>query len=551
MNKKVTIQNAAANQDELVSIALALLVDISGLSAAEAAVIANVKACSDTALVNQFRTAISRGRDPLGDYFCKLRDPEARRGHGQTFTPSNLIRSMIRRSQAEAKKGGPFSQVIDAGAGTGRFALAAGRAFPKANLVVIEPDPVCSVLLRANLAAAGMAQRTTFLTSDFRSVKLPPGNRRLFIGNPPYVRHHEIEEKWKGWYASAMCQLGAVSASKLAGMHLHFFARVGEIARLGDVGIFVTAAEWTDTTYGAALRASLCTRLGGASVHVIDAKAEPFPGVLTTAAITVFHPYRIPTSISLEFVNNISELGALAGGVKRNVGDLATAKKWHPRLFNSATVHVLKPSLSGVRVGSLFRVSRGQVTGANHIWIANERAAALPSRLLLPCVTGAAELFAVFENGGHLKDASHLERVVDLPRDLATLDRRERAAVDAFLRWAVQEGADSGYIATHRNPWWAIRLLPAAPIICTYMARRPPVFVRNVAGVRLLNVAHGLYPLVPLSNLELDDVCIALNKASKLSDGRVYAGGLTKFEPSAVEDIVIDWASSNCLEAAV
>ena len=83
------------------------------------------------------------------------------------------------------------------------------------------------------------------------------------------------------------------------------------------------------------------------------------------------------------------------------------------------------------------------------------------------------------------------------------------------------------------------------------MARRPPVFIRNVAGARLLNIAHGLYPRVPMSEADLDEACLALNRASSLNDGRVYAGGLTKFEPSAVEGMLIDWAFFNWLEAAV
>jgi len=348
-----------------------------------------------------------------------------------------------------------------------------------------------------------------------------------------------------------MRTLGADKASKLAGLHLHFFARVGEIAKPGDVGVFVTAAEWIDTNYGAALRSSLCARLGGVSVHVVDAKAEPFPGVMTTAAITVFHPHQIPTVIKLQAVANVSDLGTLAGGVVRSATDLASAKKWYPRFFSPASVHVLNAPQSGTRVGSLFRVSRGQVTGANHIWIAGEKAVNLPARVLLPCVTGANELFAASENGGQLKHVDHLKRVVNLPRDLDTFGRWERSAVDAFLKWAEQEGGNSGYIATHRSPWWAVRLLPAAPIICTYMARRPPVFIRNVAGARLLNIAHGLYPRVPMSEADLDEACLALNRASSLNDGRVYAGGLTKFEPSAVEGILIDWAYFTWLEAAV
>ena len=538
-------------QPELLSAALALMGRTQDLSPAEAAVVAGIKPSTDRTLVEHFRIAISKGDDPLGDCFCKLRNAEDRRRHGQTFTPAGLVSTMMRKAQAEVIKDGPFAQVVDVGAGTGRFALAAGGAFPKAQVLAIEPDPVCALLLRANLAVAGMTDRATVLVSDFREVNLPSGGRRLFIGNPPYVRHHDIEEHWKKWYAATMRTLGGGKASKLAGLHLHFFARTGEIAKPGDVGVFITAAEWIDTNYGAALRASLCATLGGVSVHVVDAKAEPFPGVMTTAAITVFHPQQIPTAIRLQAVAKVSELGKLAGGVTRSATDLASQKKWYPRFFSPATVHVMTAPQSGTRVGSLFRVSRGQVTGANHVWIAGEKAVNLPARFLLPCVTGANQLFAASEDGGQLRRLDHLKRVVDLPRDLNTLSPRERAAVAAFLEWAEQEGGNSGYIATHRSPWWAIRLLPAAPIVCTYMARRAPVFIRNIAGARLLNIAHGLYPRVPMSDVDLDNACLALNKASSLGDGRVYAGGLTKFEPSAVEDMLIDWTSFTWLEAAV
>ena len=32
------------------------------------------------------------------------------------------------------------------------------------------------------------------------------------------------------------------------------------------------------------------------------------------------------------------------------------------------------------------------------------------------------------------------------------------------------------------------------PIMATYMARRPPAFVRNLADARYINIAHGIYP---------------------------------------------------------
>lgn len=519
-------------ESELLSIALALLGEEDGASV-------------DALFLKRLGAAIARGDDPLGDAFCRLRAPVARRRLGQTFTPPAIVAAMIARAQAD----GPFGAIIDGGAGSGRFILAAGRAFPSARLVAVELDPVCAVLLRANLAAAGMTKRATVLTCDYREAELPdePGPR-LFIGNPPYVRHHGIEARWKDWYAKAMQGLGASKVSRLAGLHLHFFARTGEIARAGDIGIFVTAAEWVDTAYGKALRTALCGRLGGVSVHVVDAKASPFPGVMTTAAITVFRPERKQACMRLQAVNDVAALGSLEDGVQRPSDGLAAMSQWPQGLFLPGPVTALSPA--GTAVGSLFRVSRGQVTGANLIWVAGEMAEGLPQRFLAPCITNARELFAAFEAGGRLDRLDHLKRVVDLPVNLALVDREERARIDAFLAWARSMGADRGYVVSHRAAWWAVRLPPAAPIVCTYMARRPPVFVRNIAGARLLNIAHGLFPRRPMTECELDAACVALNQAADLAGGRTYAGGLVKFEPGAVEAMRIDLPHRDWREAA-
>jgi hypothetical protein len=518
------------------------------LTPAEQKVLRNLPSVS-AGLVRAVHDDILAGGDPLGEAFSNIRSADDRRCRGQTFTPPAIVQCMVASAVADAAVNGPFTRVVDGGLGSGRYLRRAAVAFPDAILVGVELDPVCALLARATFHVLGLTGRLHLVVGDFRAVDLPKAlGRTLWIGNPPYVRHHALGEQWKDWYAATMNDLGAPKASKLAGLHLHFFARVGEAAGNRDLGILITAAEWTDTNYGAALRTTLCGKLGGVSVHVVDAKAEPFPGVMTTAAITVFKPGQRQAAIRLQVVVDIGELGCLESGIARTVDELSSAKKWQVQVAapSNPAVH----NQTGTRVGSIFRVSRGQVTGANHAWIAGQQAKRLPKRFLLPCITGAKELFTAFEAGGRLESADHLDRVVDLPRDLSGLSRAERAEVDAFLKWAKSVDADKGYVASHRSAWWAIRLPAAAPIVCTYMARRAPVFVRNMVDARLLNIAHGLYPLIPMSDVELDEVCRSLNRASNLNDGRVYAGGLTKFEPSAVEDMLIDWTPSTLLEAA-
>jgi hypothetical protein len=131
--------------------------------------------------------------------------------------------------------------------------------------------------------------------------------------------------------------------------------------------------------------------------------------------------------------------------------------------------------------------------------------------------------------------------VIDLPAELDELAGPERALVSAFIARAARAGAADSYIARHRRPWWRVGLTAPAPIIASYMARRPPAFVRNVAGARHLNIAHGLYPREPLPGAALDRLAAYLRSSVALGQGRTYAGGLTKFEPGEMERLTVPW----------
>jgi hypothetical protein len=151
---------------------------------------------------------------------------------------------------------------------------------------------------------------------------------------------------------------------------------------------------------------------------------------------------------------------------------------------------------------------------------------------LFPTVTKARELFRA---GAALADTSQLRRVIDIPVDLDELGAAERRLVERFLKQAKRLGADRSFIARHRRAWWSVGLREPAPILATYMARRPPAFVRNLAEARHLNIAHGLYPRGPLSPAVLNALARYLATSTTVFAGRTYAGGLTKFEPREME----------------
>ena len=127
-----------------------------------------------------------------------------------------------------------------------------------------------------------------------------------------------------------------------------------------------------------------------------------------------------------------------------------------------------------------------------------------------------------------------MTRTVDVPARTGPA-RSTRRHIDAFLGHARAKGAERGYVARTRKAWWSVGLRRPVPILATYMARRPPVFVRNPVEARHINIAHGLYPRDRLSDAQLAALAAYLSRSVSVTDGRTYAGGLTKIEPREME----------------
>lgn len=468
--------------------------------------------------------AIRVGQDPLGDAFLRLRSAERRRTLGAVYTPPEIVQAMV--EWAEAEPGPVPARVVDPGSGSGRFLMLAAKAFPDAQLVAAEIDPLAGQILLANASVAGFADRLTVHQGDYRTLELCPiAGRTLFIGNPPYVRHHQIAPDAKTWLAATARSLG-LRASKLAGLHIHFFLRTRELARPGDFGSFITSSEWLDVNYGSVLRQLLAGSLGGTALHMLDPKASPFGETLTTGTIACFRVGDRPSALSVRSVNSLNELKPLAAGKSIAWSKVAATERW------SDLLRPVRSHATGtVELGELFRVHRGQVTGCNAVWVAGSETHHLPKRFLFPAITRAADLFAAGET---IVAANHLCRVVDLPLNLDALADSERQSIGAFLEWAKLRGAHETYVARNRAAWWSVGLRQPAPILCTYMARRPPAFVRNIAGAHNINISHGLYPREPIDDVFMTQVVRYLRRTVGTAGGRTYAGGLVKYEPGEV-----------------
>jgi len=405
--RSVEPQPAASSVDLIVSEAM-----LANLSAALGATTMPCLTQAETALLDQtsdisgdvlraVREEIEQGGDPLGEAFCRLRTPTQRRKDGAVYTPSVIVRSMLSWAEGAIAP----ARVIDPGAGSARFLLEAGRRFPKARLIAVESDPLAALTARANLSVLGMSERAEVRVENFLTSDLSEDGATLFVGNPPYVRHHLISPKWKGWLKREAAAM-EVDASALAGLHVYFFLAIARRAKAGDCGALITAAEWLDVNYGKLARGLFLDRLGGQSIHVIEPKAELFPNVAATGAVTTFTVNEKPSSARLSRVSRLSDLKNLKGGRRISRERLMAQHRW------SHFTRTPKAVPEGyVELGELCRVHRGQATSANHVWIEGAHSAGLPDDVLFPTVTRAKELI---QSGPVLADSDQLRRVIYL-----------------------------------------------------------------------------------------------------------------------------------------
>ena len=468
------------------------------------------------------RARIRKGLDPLGGAFCALRSPRERRADGAFYTPPSIVRSMVSWTLANRP-----ARVVDAGCGSGRFAVELRRAGFDGELVAVDHDPLAVLMTRAHLAAAGFApERVTCV--DFLRLRLPPvKGTTAFIGNPPYVRHHALSQATKKWGRGAGERAG-VKVSGLSGLHALFLLGAHLSSRPGDVGCFVTSAEWLDVRYGAAIRELMAGPMGCRSLDLLDPCSSTFDDAMSTAVVVGWMAgYTGP--VRVRQISSAAHLEGVGTGRPIPRDRIRTTSRWSA--LHRPTV---PPGKGRIPLSTFARVHRGVATGANAFFtIPFEVSDQLGLTAHLdPCLNRAALVIG----------SSGVVRAADCSHGLLTLGRHlpRDPALARHIERGERAGIHQRYLCRHRNPWWRIGGTAAPPIVVTYMARQPPSFALNPDRCRILNVLHGIHfrdEVAPDLQTALVDWLQA--HRGELQGYRTYHGGLQKWEPRDLEAILV------------
>lgn len=165
-----------------------------------------------------------------------------------------------------------LGRTIDLGAGDGRFAVGGNFSYYEG----FEIDKKWRPLSNLPQNAVIKYQCVFASTND---------NFDACIGNPPYVRHHNIEKKWRAWIKEKINNELNISLNELCNLFVYFMCLAIVKTRPNGLVALIVPYEWVSRPSVKALREYILTKKWG--VHVYRFKEEIFDKVLTTASIAV------------------------------------------------------------------------------------------------------------------------------------------------------------------------------------------------------------------------------------------------------------------------
>lgn len=463
---------------------------------------------------------------------------ERRRKLGIFYTPGSL--AAILAEWAVRRKS---DLVLDPSYGGCAFLSSAlavlenrGSSNPGINIFGIDIDPQAGAFAQA-LAQQGVPH-TNLLSGDF--IKVSPkrfGMVDVIVGNPPFVRHHEMSKESKAAVA-AMVSNTVFPLSKRAGYWAYFVIHSLAFLKTGGRMALILPEAVLQAEYAKSLRGYLDREF--ARVTYLRITTRIFKDT-PERVVVLLAEGRGNTHVAteIETVWDVEEL-------QRNLDSTVEVSVRASVVAEQTYSHYIR-RLRGHRLGELAVVRIGLVTGANSYFVLGREsldAAGIPVEFARPII-----------GKGHQLGNKITLTTNDMPESFVLRIAPEQAiptSVQDYLKRGETLGLPGRYKCSIRKPWYRLPECQPPDAFFTYMNWHSPRIVLNHTDRDCTNSTHRLY-WTPLGR-QLGPTAIALGMLSSLTQlgtelvGRTYGGGVLKVEPGAVRNLWIPDVGSEMIE---
>ncbi|PCJ88328.1 MAG: DNA methyltransferase [Thiotrichaceae bacterium] len=398
------------------------------------------------------------------------------------------------------------SKVLDLGCGDGRFSIYGD--FENYNGIEIDPKHERIQNLPANVKINhDCALLTQFELHD------------LCIGNPPYVRHHDMDSTWRDIIANQLSETSGITIDRRANAYLYFILKALLSTKRDGIVALIVPFEWVARPSATWLRDFISSN--GWSVHSYKLSDSTFPRVLTTSSLSI-------------------------------IDKSTTSSKWfYYRVNDDFTVTTIKsPSESSCKVlkyskrhKDLF-ANRGLSPGTQKIFCLTEFDR-LHNKLKIgrdvsPCVTSMKALKTdvkiltkkVFKES-YVKSGARCWLI----RSDKPLSKELKIYLDC-----VHEDERNTSTCNNREIWYKYAYPDTAQLLLStgFIAKAPQV-IENAIGAKAVGSVAGIYMAKPLPMRKIANYIRNYNFENRIVK---HAGKLRKIEINQL-NTVLQYALSN------
>lgn len=397
------------------------------------------------------------------------RDVNQEEGRSDEANVENLSRCQVDTPPAivqltwnEIRKRRPDpAHVIDFGCGDARFAI--GGSYKSYTGIEIDPNRVRS----SDVAPGAEIKVACAFTRPTDRQK-----HRICVGNPPYVRHHDLSADWVERAEKRLTKIEGYVADGRANAYIYFMWLGLDAISADGLAAFIVPYEWVSRPASQRLREYIERK--GWSVDVFHLSDAGFERVLTTACLTI-----IDKSTD-KCVWRLFDLPGLAADAK---------PLKHVTRTNQSRLPYEKAKQGA-------RANRGLSPGDQDFFVLTESKRLhfrlVPGRDVVPAVTTFRHLDV---DHCSLTEAFFRAQFVNAGRRcwLLNTNADPSDALKVYLETAT-EALRSNYTCANRTIWWKFTMPESADILYAsgFKGQAPKLF-QNDYGVIHVGGVHGIY----------------------------------------------------------
>jgi hypothetical protein len=461
---------------------------------------------------------------------------EKLRAKGQFWTPTWVAEAMVSYVVKDA------DLVFDPATGRGAF-FDAFLKLNKAGISYFGTD------IDKDVLANEIYNNKSCFVENRDFIKTPPNRKfRAIVANPPYIRHHRIDEETKLFLKKLSAKITGTVIDGRAGYHIYFLIQALNLLENNGRLAFIMPSDTCEGTFAKNLWGWISDKFCIEAVITFEEKATPFPGV-DTNAIVLLIKNSTPTQellwIRSKQAYSTDLFKFVSSGFKKQKHD--SLEITNRKLKEAIATGLTRPEQSShefkYHLRDFAKVMRGIATGSNKFFfLTNQQVKELeiPKDFIKRAV-------------GRMKDVSgdiitdkDIQGVENKGRPTYLLSISGRTALPKSVSDYLDAGEEMGLpdraLIKTRKPWYKMEKRTVPPLLFAYLGRRNIRFILNEAGVLPLTGFLCVYPTCT-DKFNIHNLWKALNHPDTLANlhlvGKSYGSGAIKVEPKNLSRLPI------------